>query len=110
MFDGDGSGVEVLIEFSDIIKDASKGYATATFTYSAAVGGDSADLVLAAKGDLKIFLGEEASPDLLPKRQPAPPHMIPLDESRLYTFMEGLEYNFSGCFRCKCLHIAPLFL
>jgi hypothetical protein len=103
MFDANDSGIEVLIELSDISRQSAT--VTANFTYSAAIGEDAAaDLVLAAQGRLKILLGKETSVALLPERLPHPPHMIPVDESRLYSFMEGLEYNFSGPFRCKSGH------
>ena len=97
MFDGNDTGVEVLIELSQISKVHSD-CTVARFTYSAAMGGESTELALAADGELKIFLGS-TSQSLLPKRQPTPPHMIPVDESRLYNFMESLEYSFSGPFR-----------
>ncbi|RYP47174.1 hypothetical protein DL768_006724 [Monosporascus sp. mg162] len=98
MFDQNDTGVEVHIELSQI--SVNPGSASATFTYSAALGGDSADLALAANGELKVFLGDDKSPlTLLPERQPTPPHVIPVEPSRLYGFMKSLEYDFSGPFR-----------
>jgi acyl transferase domain-containing protein len=96
-FGDNDEGVEVLIEMCQISK-ADSDITTAKFTYSAALGGDNTNLSLAADGQLKIFLGD-GSDSLLPERHPAPPHMIPVDETRLYKYMEGLEYNFSGAFR-----------
>ena len=96
-FDGNDTGVEVLIELSQISRIESNSI-EAHFTYSAASGGESTDLSLAADGHLKVCLGE-TSPDLLPGRQPAPPHMINVEESRLYNYLASLEYNFSGPFR-----------
>ena len=96
-FSGNDAGVEVLIELTQISKPQ-QDCILAEFTYSAALGGESTDLSLAANGKLKISLGD-ASRSLLPERQPAPPHMIPVEDSRLYNYMESLEYNFSGPFR-----------
>ena len=96
-FGGNDAGVEVLIELSQISKVQSD-CIEAKFTYSAALGDESTDLSLAADGKLKISLGETSS-NLLPERQPAPPHMIPVEESRLYNYLASLEYNFSGPFR-----------
>ena len=97
MFDGNDTGVDVLIEVSQISR-VQPDCIMAKFTYSAALGDQIADFKLAADGDLKVFLGE-TSLDHLPKRRRPPPHMIPVDESRLYSFMESLEYNFTGPFR-----------
>ncbi|KAI1374301.1 hypothetical protein F4677DRAFT_461577 [Hypoxylon crocopeplum] len=102
MFDQNGTGVEIHVELSNV--EAKADYATATFTYSAALGGESADLALAANGELKVFFNQSDddatdSLTLLPERQPTPPHLIPVDPSRLYGFMESLEYDFSGPFR-----------
>lgn len=97
MFDGNDTGIEVLIEISQISK-ARSDCIVAKFTYSAALGGESTDLALAADAELKVSLGDP-SHSLLPERPPTPPHMVPVDESRLYNFMESLEYNFSGPFR-----------
>lgn len=89
-------GVEVQIELAQILKPSSR-IITARFIYSAALG-SSTELSLAAEGFLKITLGVPSS-SLLPHRQPAPPHMIPVEHSRLYKYMESLEYNFTGPFR-----------
>ncbi|XXH02069.1 protein transport protein bet1 [Hypoxylon texense] len=98
MFDHNDTGVEVHVELSQIL--ANQGSVTATFTYSAALGGDSADLALAANGELRVLLGEDKSSlTLLPERQPIPPHVIPVESDRLYGFMKSLEYDFSGPFR-----------
>lgn len=96
-FDGNDTGIEVMIEISQILKVQPE-CIVAKFTYSAALGDQTADLKLAADGELKVSLGD-ASFDLLPERRQPPPNMIPVDESRLYNFMESLEYNFTGPFR-----------
>jgi acyl transferase domain-containing protein len=95
------AGIEVLVELTNISRDRKQpDCLEAQFTYSAALGGEAAsDLTLAVDAELRLFLGEDASPNLLPERQPKPPHMIPVEEARLYGFMESLEYNFSGPFR-----------
>ncbi|KAL2169173.1 hypothetical protein VTG60DRAFT_6413 [Thermothelomyces hinnuleus] len=95
------TGIEVLVELTNITRDRKHpDHIVARFSYSAALGGDAAsDLTLAVDADLRLSLGEDASPNLLPERQPKPPHMIPVEEARLYGFMESLEYNFSGPFR-----------
>ena len=97
MFDGDDTGVEVLIELSQI-SQTQPDLITAKFTYSAVLGGQTADFSLAADGELKVFLGD-ASLSLLPERGPTPSHLINVEQSRLYNFMESLEYNFTGPFR-----------
>lgn len=104
-FDQGDASVEVQIELSQVSVGPS--HTTAFFTYSAALGGDSADLVLAADGRLRVSLCERTddtastrSPSLvLPERRTQPPHMIPVDPARLYGFMAGLEYNFSDAFQ-----------
>lgn len=96
-FDGNDTGIEVLIEISQISR-AQPDFIVAKFTYSAALGDQTADLKLAADGELNVSLGD-TSLDLLPERRRPPPNMIPVDESRLYNFMESLEYNFTGPFR-----------
>lgn len=104
-FDQGDASVEIQVELSQISVGGS--HITALFTYSAALGGDSADLVLAADGKLRVSLslnGDDGvstkSPSLvLPERRVQPPHMIPVDSVRLYGFMAGLEYNFSGAFQ-----------
>ncbi|KAL2173167.1 polyketide synthase [Thermothelomyces heterothallicus CBS 202.75] len=95
------TGIEVLAELTNITRDRKHPeHIVARFSYSAALGGDAAsDLTLAVDADLRLSLCEDASPNLLPERQPKPPHMIPVEEARLYGFMESLEYNFSGPFR-----------
>ncbi|KAF1352009.1 hypothetical protein BDV97DRAFT_293724 [Delphinella strobiligena] len=97
MFENDGTGVEVLIEISQIPQTAPDSI-NAKFTFSAAIGGQNPDLNLAADGEIRIVLGV-ASPSLLSERGLAPPHMIDVEQSRLYNFMESLEYNFTGPFR-----------
>ncbi|KAF2129141.1 polyketide synthase PksF [Dothidotthia symphoricarpi CBS 119687] len=98
MFDQNDTGVEIQVELSQISVTAD--HVMASFTYSSAMGGDAADLVLAANGGIKVILGdEEASLFLLPERHPLPPHMIPVTSDRLYDFMDSLEYDFSGPFR-----------
>lgn len=97
MFERDDTGIEVLIELSRI-SQAQADCIVARFTYSAALGGQTADFSLAADGELKVFLGD-ASLSLLPERGPTPPHLINVEQSRLYNFMESLEYNFTGPFR-----------
>ena len=96
-FDGNDTGIEVLIEISQISR-ARPDCIMAKFTYSAALGDQTADFKPAAEGELKVSLGD-TSLDLLPERRRPPPNMIPVDESRLYSFMESLEYNFTGPFR-----------
>lgn len=97
MFEGDDTGIEVLIDPSSI-SQVQPDCIMAKFTYSAALGGQTADFSLAADGELKVFLGD-TSPSLLPERGPTPPHLIDVEQSRLYNFMEGLGYNFTGQFR-----------
>lgn len=97
MFEDDDTGIEVLIELSQISQPRPD-CVVAKFTYSAALGGQAVDFSLAAESELKIYLGE-TSLRLLPERGPTPPHLINVDESRLYNFMESLEYNFTGPFR-----------
>lgn len=95
-FSGDDGSVEVLIELTQIVKGSD--CITARFTYSAALGGDNTDLTLAVDGDVKIILGEGTA-NLFPHRQPPPPYMINIEESRLYDWLDSLEYNFTGPFR-----------
>lgn len=96
-FDSNDTGIEVLIEISQISRKQSD-CIVANFTYSAALGDQAAEFKAAAEGELRVSLGD-ASIDLLPERRRPAPNMIPVDESRLYNFMESLEYNFSGPFR-----------
>ena len=98
MFEGEDTGIEVLIELSQIFQPQPN-VIVAKFTYSAALGGQAADFSLAADGELKILLGD-ASINLLPERGPTPSRLINVEPSRLYNFMESLEYNFTGPFRC----------
>ena len=70
----------------------------AKFTYSAALDGQTADFSLVADGELKVFLGD-ASLSLLLERGLTPLHLINVEQSRLYNFMESLEYNSTGPFR-----------
>ncbi|CAM1501808.1 Fc.00g037920.m01.CDS01 [Cosmosporella sp. VM-42] len=96
-FEDEDTGVEVLIELSQI-SYSRPSEIVARFSYSAALGRQAADLTLAADGDLKIYLGD-ASLCLLPERSPTPPYLIPTEESRLYKFLKNMEYNFTGAFR-----------
>ena len=96
-FEGIDTGVEVLIELSQISQTQTD-LIVAKFTYSAALGGQTADFSLAAEGELKVFLGD-ASISLLPERGPTPSHLIDVEQKRLYNFMENLGYNFTGLFR-----------
>ena len=96
MFDGD-AGVEVHIDLQRL-PYADEGAMAARFSYSAAVGGSGGDLTLAADGEVRVILGE-ASTNLLPGRKADPPHLINVEQDRLYNFMESLEYNFTGPFR-----------
>jgi acyl transferase domain-containing protein len=96
-FDQNDAGVEVQIDISHIT--AKKDRVHAVFTYSAALG-ETSDLVLAANGELTVALVDDTpSVALFPDRQELPPHMIPVQSSRLYDFMKGLEYDFSGPFQ-----------
>ena len=96
-FDGNDTGIEVLIDIAQISR-AQPDYIVAKFTYSAALGDQTADFKPVADGELKVFLGN-TSLDVLPERRGPPPNMIPINESRLYNFMESLEYHFTGPFR-----------
>lgn len=97
-FDQSDVGIEVHIEISNISVQGSQVHAN--FTYSAALGDETSELALAANGQLKVLL-VDGTPDLslFPQRQTPPPHMIPVQPSRLYNFMKGLEYDFSGAFQ-----------
>lgn len=97
MFEADDPGIEVQIELSQISR-VQPNRIQATFTYSAALGAQATDFSLAAGGQLSIILGE-TSLSLLPERGPSPPHLIDVEPSRLYNFMESLGYNFTGRFR-----------
>ncbi|PHH92954.1 hypothetical protein CDD83_3112 [Cordyceps sp. RAO-2017] len=92
--DADDAGIEVHVELARVAATTS-GCITACFSYSAALG---AHLELAAGGEVKVWLGEGAL-DLLPRRLPSPPHVIPVEPDRLYGFLASLEYSFSGPFR-----------
>nr|A0A0C6E0I7.1 RecName: Full=Highly reducing polyketide synthase bet1; Short=HS-PKS bet1; AltName: Full=Betaenone biosynthesis cluster protein 1 [Neocamarosporium betae]BAQ25466.1 polyketide synthase [Neocamarosporium betae] len=97
-FDQNDIGIEVHIEVSNIYIKENQVHAN--FTYSAALGDELNDLVLAANGELKVVLVDETpNISLFPQRQAPPPHMIPVQPSRLYGFMKGLEYDFSGAFQ-----------
>jgi acyl transferase domain-containing protein len=96
-FDGDTSAVEILIELSDITKDKF-GALHSKFAYSAVIGGRDGDFRLVADGIVRVIL-DAASPDVLPKRAPATPHLIDVEPHRLYGFMESLGYNFRAQFR-----------
>lgn len=96
-FSSQDPGIEVLIELSQISR-TQPGFVEAKFTYSAALGSDSTDLTLAAEGMLKIILGP-TSDKLLPERDTLPPHMMLVEDFRMYNYMESLEYNFTGAFR-----------
>ncbi|WPH02713.1 Hypothetical protein R9X50_00558100 [Acrodontium crateriforme] len=93
----DDNEVEVLIELSNV-SDARSGSITASFTYSAALSGADGEIKLAASSTVKIILGPQST-ETLPSRRPAPPHLITVEQSRLYNFMESLEYDFTGHFR-----------
>ncbi|EDU46789.1 lovastatin nonaketide synthase [Pyrenophora tritici-repentis Pt-1C-BFP] len=97
-FDQNDARIEVQIELSHVrVKGR---HVHATFTYSAGLGDETSDLALAANGELKVLLVDGApSLALFPERQEPPPHMIPVQPSRLYDFMKGLEYDFSGPFQ-----------
>ena len=97
IFEGDDTGVEVLIELSQI-SQIQPDLVVARFTYSAALGAQTSDISLAADGELKVFLGD-SSLRLLPECEPTPSHLINVEQSRLYKFMESLEYHFTGPFR-----------
>ncbi|KAE8834712.1 hypothetical protein PTNB73_08612 [Pyrenophora teres f. teres] len=97
-FDKNDAGVEVQIELSHIRVKGN--HVHATFTYSAGLGDETSDLALAANGELKVLLVDDTpSLALFPERREPPPHMIPVQPSRLYDFMKGLEYDFSGPFQ-----------
>ncbi|KAI1129024.1 hypothetical protein F5Y10DRAFT_276998 [Nemania abortiva] len=100
-FDEDDAGIEFHTELFRISDKA--GSISARFTCSAAVG-DSAELALAAGGELQVYPSNDQSHidsgiALLPERRETPPHVIPVEADRLYGFMESLEYDFSGPFR-----------
>lgn len=96
-FESRDAGIEVQIELTRVSQLKSD-HLTAYFTYSAATGGvEDSELILIADGELTIRLGD-ASLSLLPARRLTAPHMLTVDPVRLYTFMESLEYNFSGPF------------
>ena len=97
MFDSDGTGIEVLIELSQVTQHDPDSI-IAKFNYSAALGGPTAEFSLAAEGEVKVYLGSPST-HLLPERAPTVPHLINVEQSRLYSFMESLEYNFTGAFR-----------
>jgi len=97
-FDQNDTGVEVLIDLSHIKVNGNR--VNATFTYTAGLGDETNDLALAANGELNMVLVDNTpSLKLFPERQEPPPHMIPVQPSRLYDFMKGLEYDFSGPFQ-----------
>ncbi|KZM21157.1 transferase [Ascochyta rabiei] len=97
-FDQNDVGIEVHVEISNISTQGN--HVHANFTYSAALGDETSDLALAANGELKVLLVDEPpNLSLFPPRQTPPPHMIPVQPSRLYNFMKGLEYDFSGAFQ-----------
>ena len=96
-FDSNNNGIEALIETSQILR-IQPDCIVARFTYSAILGDQKMDFKLAADGELRVYLGE-SSLDLLPKRRGLSTHMIPVNENRLYNFLESLEYNFTSPFR-----------
>lgn len=98
-FDADTSAVEAVIALSHITDDGTRSI-RANYTYSASLESDSEDsnLSLVSEGQVRIVLGATSS-NVLPRRRPCPPHLLELEQSRLYGFMEGLGYNFSGPFR-----------
>ncbi|KAI0521008.1 hypothetical protein F5B22DRAFT_634851 [Xylaria bambusicola] len=96
--EGGDKGIEVHIELSQI--QAKPEFITATFTYSAALGGDSDDLVLAASGKLKVILQDDESYlTVLPDRALTPPYLKPIDTNGWYDFLKGRGFQFSGPFR-----------
>ncbi|KAH6876757.1 polyketide synthase [Thelonectria olida] len=96
-FESEDASVEILIELAQVTQPRPT-EVLAKFSYSAALGSQATDLTLAASGTLKVYLGD-VSPDLLPEREPMPPYLIPCERSRMYSFMENLEYNFADHFR-----------
>ena len=97
-FDQNDVGIEVHVEISNISTQGN--HVHAKFTYAAALGDETSDLALAANGELKLLLVDEPpNLSLFPPRQTPPPHMISVQPSRLYNFMKGLEYDFSGAFQ-----------
>ncbi|KAI1271325.1 hypothetical protein F5Y07DRAFT_405762 [Xylaria sp. FL0933] len=96
--DDDRTGIEVHIELAQV--NMKPDFAAATFTYSAALGDELADLVLIASGELKVLLGDiEPCPAVLSERQPTPPYLKPVDINQQYDFWESLEHKLSGPFR-----------
>lgn len=97
-FDSETSTAEVFIEMSHLVGDSDSCIRT-KFTYSAALESQTSDLLsLVSNGEVRIILGAP-SPSVLPRRQPQAPHLLELEPSRLYNFMESLGYNFSGPFK-----------
>lgn len=96
-FEGTNGGIEILVELLQISRSSDQ-IITAHFSYSAALGTDPTDLALAANSEIKIHLGQR-SDSWLPPRGSIPPHLIPVEQDRLYGFMESLEYNFTQEFR-----------
>lgn len=96
-FDSEDASVEISIELAQVTQPRST-EVTAKFSYSAVLGSQATDFSLAATGDLKVYLGDVSS-TLLPQRAPSPPYLIPCQKSRLYGFMENLEYDFADHFR-----------
>ena len=65
MFDANDTGIEVSIELSQVSSPKADCF-VAKFTYSGALGDQTADFVLAADGELRVSLGD-ASLSLLPE-------------------------------------------
>ncbi|KAJ4303039.1 hypothetical protein N0V90_001930 [Kalmusia sp. IMI 367209] len=97
-FSQDDAGIEVQTDLSDV-RQVSEDHAIAKFTYSASLGEE--DLALVAEAELHIFFGESTE-KTLPKRWVRQPHMISVDNERLYDFLLTLGYGFGGNF--KSLH------
>lgn len=97
VFDEEDSGVETLVSLTDIDRTSPRGVG-AFFTLSAAVGKEPRTLSLMATGHVSISLGESTF-DVLPQRGSIVPHMIGVDQSRFYSSLADVGYNYSGPFR-----------
>ncbi|KAI1746169.1 beta-ketoacyl synthase domain-containing protein [Xylaria scruposa] len=98
VFDEEDAGIETLTSLSNIKKDTVSNAIRAKFTYAASVGKDPQNLTLIAEGDVSVYLGEPRL-DLLPKRGPPAPHMIPLEKERFYTSLSDMGYMYDGYFQ-----------
>ena len=97
-FSQDDAGIEVQTDLSDV-RQLTSDHTVAKFTYSASLGEE--DMALVAEAELHIFFGE-SSEKALPSRWVKQPHMISVDNERLYDFLLTLGYGFGGNF--KSLH------